>query len=192
MNKTIAYFIFFILIQGAFANASDKEAVHSLVIKHSEVKSIKIVQDTLPKLVFVDNSLISFQNGIYKNRLDSIKKDVDLSYNRYVQKYIDTYINRKEHIGKMLGLSEYYFPIIEKALKEIGGGGTGTITKYIDQLEDKGTEKGFKSYVTTELKGDGKIAKYDSVSGFYKFDNKDYTFVLNKTTNKGTFEVVPD
>ena len=55
-------------------------------------------------------------------------------------------------------------------------------TKYIDQLEDKGTEKGFKSYVTTELRGDGKIAKYDSVSGFYKFDNKDYTF------NKGTFE----
>ena len=81
---------------------------------------------------------------------------------------------------------------VDKALKEIGGGGTGTITKYIDQLEDKGTEKGFKSYVTTELKGDGKIAKYDSVSGFYKFDNKDYTFVLNKTTNKGTFEVVPD
>lgn len=78
------------------------------------------MQDTLPKLVFVDNSLIYFQNGIYKNRLDSIKKDVDLSYNTYVQKYIDTYINKKEHIGKMLGLSEYYFPIIEKALKEFG------------------------------------------------------------------------
>jgi len=120
MNKTIAYFIFFILIQCAFANASDKKAVHSSVINHSEVKLLKIVQDTLPKLVFLDNSLISFQNGIYKNRLDSIKKDVDLSYNSYVQKYIDTYINRKEHIGKMLGLSEYYFPIIEKALKEFG------------------------------------------------------------------------
>ena len=57
-----------------------------------------------------------------------------------------------------------------------------TITKYIDQLEDKGTEKGFKSYVTTELKGDGKIAKYDSVSGFFKFNNKDYEF------KDGTFE----
>lgn len=120
MNKTIANFIFFILIHCTFANASQKKAIHSLVIKHSEIKPLKIMQDTLPKLVFVDNSLIHFQNGSYKNRLDSIKKDVDLSYNRYVQKYIDTYINRKEHIGKMLGLSEYYFPIIEKALKEIG------------------------------------------------------------------------
>jgi membrane-bound lytic murein transglycosylase D len=120
MNKTIAHFIFFILIYSTFANASEKNAVNSLVMNHSEIKPLQIVQDTLPKIVFVDNSLISFQNGIYKNRLDSIKKDVDLSYNRYVQKYIDTYINRKEHIGKMLGLSEYYFPIIEKALKEIG------------------------------------------------------------------------
>lgn len=120
MNKTIVHFIFFILIYCTFANASEKNAVNSLVMNHSEIKPLQIVQDTLPKIVFVDNSLISFQNGIYKNRLDSIKKDVDLSYNRYVQKYIDTYINRKEHIGKMLGLSEYYFPIIEKALKEIG------------------------------------------------------------------------
>ncbi|WP_306550626.1 lytic transglycosylase domain-containing protein [Daejeonella sp.] len=120
MNKTIAHFIFFILIYCTFANASEKNAVNSLVMNHSEIKPLQIVQDTLPKIVFVDNSLISFQNGIYKNRLDSIKKDVDLSYNRYVQKYIDAYINRKEHIGKMLGLSEYYFPIIEKALKEIG------------------------------------------------------------------------
>ena len=37
MNKTIAYFIFFILIQGAFANASEKNAVNSLVMNHSEI-----------------------------------------------------------------------------------------------------------------------------------------------------------
>ena len=112
MNKTIAYFIFFMLIHCAFANASEKNAVNSLAINHSEIKLLKIVQDTLPKCFFEDNLFISFQNSIYKNRLDSIKKDVDLTYNTYVQKYIDTYINRKEHIGKMLGLSEYYFPII--------------------------------------------------------------------------------
>lgn len=49
-------------------------------------------------------------------------------------------------------------------------------TKYVDSLEDKGTEKGFKSYVTTELKGDGKIATYASETELYKFNNKDYTF----------------
>ena len=120
MIKTIASSIFFVLIQCTFAFASYKNTVISSLMNLLEINRFKIAEDTLPKIVFVDNSLVSFQNGIYKNRLDSIRKDVDLSYNTHVQKYIDTYLNRKEHIGKMLGLSEYYFPIIEKALKEIG------------------------------------------------------------------------
>ena len=120
MIKTIAFLFLFLLIQCTFTYALEKKAVNSLVWNYSKAGHLKTVQDTLPKAIFIDNSLVSFQNGIYKNRLDSIKKDVDLSYNSYVQKYIDTYLNRKEHIGKMLGLSEYYFPIIEKALKEIG------------------------------------------------------------------------
>ncbi|SMC79930.1 lytic transglycosylase domain-containing protein [Pedobacter nyackensis] len=56
-------------------------------------------------------------NYIYKARLDSIQKMVPLSYNEYVQKYIDVYAGRKDMMGKMLGLSGYYFPIFEKALK---------------------------------------------------------------------------
>lgn len=56
-------------------------------------------------------------NYIYKTRLDSIQKTVPLSYNEYVQKYIDIYAGRKDMMGKMLGLSGYYFPIFEKALK---------------------------------------------------------------------------
>jgi membrane-bound lytic murein transglycosylase D len=120
MIKTIAFLFLFLLVQCTFTYASEKKAVNSFELNYSETSQLKTVQDTLPKAIFTDNSLVSFQNGIYKNRLDSIRKDVDLSYNSYVQKYIDTYINRKEHIGKMLGLSEYYFPIIEKALKEIG------------------------------------------------------------------------
>jgi membrane-bound lytic murein transglycosylase D len=56
------------------------------------------------------------QNYIYKLRLDSIQKTVPLSYNEYVQHYIDIYSKRKDMMGKMLGLSNYYFPIFEKAL----------------------------------------------------------------------------
>ena len=55
-------------------------------------------------------------NFTYKNRLDSIQKIVPLSYNEHVQKYIDIYSSRKDMMGKMLGLSGYYFPIFEKAL----------------------------------------------------------------------------
>lgn len=120
MIKTIAFFTYIVLIQCALVNASEKVSRHSGIVDDYEIKHLKIVQDTIPKVVLPSNLLVSFQNGIFKNRLDSLRKDVDLSYNNHVQKYIDTYINRKEHIGKMLGLSEYYFPIIEKALKEIG------------------------------------------------------------------------
>lgn len=59
-------------------------------------------------------------NLVYRQRLDSLEKTISLTYNEYVQHYIDIYIQRKEQIGRMLGLSEYYFPIFEKALKEAG------------------------------------------------------------------------
>lgn len=54
---------------------------------------------------------------VLKKRLDSIERTVPLPYNEFVQEYIDIYSSRKEMMGKMLGLSGYYFPIFEKALK---------------------------------------------------------------------------
>lgn len=66
---------------------------------------------------FIDKPLFYNQNLVYKLRLDSIQKTVPLSYNEYVQNFIDIYSRRKDMMGKMLGLSGYYFPIFEKALK---------------------------------------------------------------------------
>ncbi len=64
----------------------------------------------------IDDVQFFNQNYIYKLRLDSIQKTVPLSYNEYVQHFIDIYSKRKDQMGKMLGLSNYYFPIFEKAL----------------------------------------------------------------------------
>ena len=55
-------------------------------------------------------------NFTYKSRLDSIQRIVPLSYNEYVHSFIAIYSKRKDMMGKMLGLSNYYFPIFEKAL----------------------------------------------------------------------------
>jgi membrane-bound lytic murein transglycosylase D len=69
----------------------------------------------------VDNPLHSYQNLVYKRRLDSLQGSVPLTYNEHVQNYIDIYVfKRKEQIGKMLGLSKYYFPIFERSLREVG------------------------------------------------------------------------
>ncbi len=92
----------------------------------------KVVIDSLPKIqdnIFIntdpvsvpliyENPLLMGQNYIYKLRLDSITKTVPLPYNEYVQQYIDIYAKRKDLFGKMMGLSNYYFPIFDKALKD--------------------------------------------------------------------------
>lgn len=73
--------------------------------------------DTTPLPQVLENPLFYNYNFTYKKRLDSIQKDIPLSYNEAVQRYIDVYSSRKDMMGKMLGLSEYYFPIFENALK---------------------------------------------------------------------------
>ena len=65
----------------------------------------------------LENPLFYNYNFTYKKRLDSIQSQIPLAYNEAVQRYIDVYSGRKDMMGKMLGLSEYYFPIFENALK---------------------------------------------------------------------------
>jgi membrane-bound lytic murein transglycosylase D len=82
--------------------------------------------ESAPDTTFVPEEdiepVLSYQNNLYKQRLDSITKDVPLNYNQYVQSYLDTYTspNRKSQIARMLGLAQYYFPIYEKAFRESG------------------------------------------------------------------------
>jgi len=65
----------------------------------------------------INQPMLFGQSLLYKLRLDSIKQTVPLDYNEYVQSYIDIYVKRKNMYADMLGLSSYYFPIFEKALK---------------------------------------------------------------------------
>lgn len=59
-------------------------------------------------------------NTIYKARLDSIENKVPLLYNEQVHAAIENFTRRKVEMGKMRGLSVYYFPIFEKALAAFG------------------------------------------------------------------------
>jgi membrane-bound lytic murein transglycosylase D len=62
-----------------------------------------------------------YRNNIFRKRLDSIQKDVQLDYNEYVQTEIDNYLStERAEISRELGLSKYYFPIYEKAFAEAG------------------------------------------------------------------------
>lgn len=118
MRKTIASVFFVTAFLMLSIQVSAFVMQDSILVKNSGKNTSQI--DTLFKPNTVPDPVLSYQNLVYKNRLESIQKDVSLSYNEHVQRYIDIYTGRKEQTGKMLGLSEYYFPIFERALKEVG------------------------------------------------------------------------
>jgi membrane-bound lytic murein transglycosylase D len=103
MSKTMAVALFMFVavtvIASSKANAEINQARLTDTIQNSD-------PDSSPR------------NLLFKHRLDSIQKTVPLTYNKYVQDYIDIYMARAAQIGRVLGLSNYYFPIYEKAFKE--------------------------------------------------------------------------
>ena len=91
--------------------------------------------DTVIVPVINQPAPLSNQNSsIFKLRLDSIKKDVPLDYNEYVQSYIDIYSRNHEEMGRVLGLTKYYFPIYEKAFRDAG---IPDEIKYLSIVESK-------------------------------------------------------
>jgi membrane-bound lytic murein transglycosylase D len=88
----------------------------------SLIQSKEGAPDTIMVPVLNPVPVSYYQSSIYKRRLDSIKKDVPLDYNEYVQSYIDTYLgyNQRSDISRVLGLAKYYFPIYEKTFHDAG------------------------------------------------------------------------
>jgi len=61
--------------------------------------------------------LINIPDSIYTKRLSKINSVIDLPYNSIVKSFISMYTqNRRELVGVMIGLSDYYFPIFEEIL----------------------------------------------------------------------------
>ena len=120
MRGTIALALFIVLAIVVSANAAgNKFRIDSTQLTENKLNPLSGTNDTLFIPSSAQNHSIFYQN-VYERRLDSLKRTVSLSYNEYVQNYIDIYVSRKEQIGKMLGLSKYYFPIFEKALQDTG------------------------------------------------------------------------
>lgn len=63
------------------------------------------------------NAVTPCDDSVYLLRLDSLQSAIPLSFNDIVRNYIELYTVRKRSLtAKMLGASEYYFPIFEEAL----------------------------------------------------------------------------
>lgn len=58
-----------------------------------------------------------YPDSVYIERLDRLPTVIPLSYNRIVRNYINVYtVKKKDKLEVMLGLSDYYFPLIEEIL----------------------------------------------------------------------------
>jgi membrane-bound lytic murein transglycosylase D len=56
-----------------------------------------------------------YPDSFYIDKLSRIPSEIDLTYNRHVRSFINVYTeSRREQVGIMLGLAEYYFPIFEE------------------------------------------------------------------------------
>ncbi len=61
-----------------------------------------------------DSLIPDFSDSVYIERLKKIPTVVDLTYNSIVRRYIEVYTRQKrESVGVMLGLSQYYFPLFD-------------------------------------------------------------------------------
>lgn len=108
----------FCLLAAASLTALGQQKINKLdSISPAAFLSVTLSADTTPVPQIIENPLFYNYNFTYKKRLDSIQREIPLPYNESVQRYIDVYSSRKDMMGKMLGLSEYYFPIFENALK---------------------------------------------------------------------------
>jgi len=64
-----------------------------------------------------DLEIKEFNDSVYIDRLSKLPNYIELSYNKVIRNFIHLYTHqRRELVGKMIGLSDYYFPIFEEIL----------------------------------------------------------------------------
>jgi membrane-bound lytic murein transglycosylase D len=117
MKLNILILSFCLIIAVSFNGAAQQKINKLDSISPVNFLSTNLSADTTSVPMVLENPLFYNYNFTYKKRLDSIQREIPLNYNESVQRYIDVYSSRKAMMGKMLGLSEYYFPIFENALK---------------------------------------------------------------------------
>ncbi|MGL5790401.1 MAG: transglycosylase SLT domain-containing protein, partial [Bacteroidales bacterium] len=63
----------------------------------------------------------SLPDSVYMSRLENIATLIELPYNEVIKKYIEYYTGpRRRMVEKLLGLSQYYFPMIEQTFDAAG------------------------------------------------------------------------
>lgn len=81
---------------------------------------VRLYQDTA--IAFTkDTNIPDIADSVFISRLAGIPSAIELTYNKQVRSYLDLYTkSRRKQVSVMLGLSDYYFPMIEAKLDAYG------------------------------------------------------------------------
>jgi len=116
-------------------NDPKKNSEDSVGVAEVQAKSIVTQMDSLLNLWYVQNNsydtsrsnlnlyrfdsgeVPSYSDSVYNEKINALETPVPLTYNKYVKSFINLYSKRRRDlVERMLGLSNYYFPIFEKEL----------------------------------------------------------------------------
>jgi len=106
-----------------------KDVVYQLYVQRLDSLYSAWQHDRLP-VRFYQDTAIAFKkdkdipdlpDSVFIKRLAGIPSAIELTYNKQVRSYLDLYSKtRRKQVSIMLGLSDYYFPMIEQKLDAYG------------------------------------------------------------------------
>ncbi|MBN2863864.1 MAG: lytic transglycosylase domain-containing protein, partial [Bacteroidales bacterium] len=142
--KNLALILFFsLLIPDAFSSSTS-----DTIILRSEMYTEKISSDldslvsdwygrmalqNNPEILFDDTTGVQYPDSVYYSRLARINSIVKLEFNNIIRNHIHVYtIKKRPQFRVMLGLKDYYFPMIEDIFDSYG---LPTELKYMAVIE---------------------------------------------------------
>jgi membrane-bound lytic murein transglycosylase D len=82
---------------------------------------VKLALKNNRTLIPDDSAIIEFPDSVYKERILKINSIINLNYNNIIRNHIRVYTNlKREDFRAILGLKDYYFPMIEDIFDSYG------------------------------------------------------------------------
>jgi membrane-bound lytic murein transglycosylase D len=132
MKRLLISCVFVVLLQIVKANSPVSPAKLPVKQTNHQLTSPSLADTSIVPML--NPAVLTSKSDLYKLRLDSVKKDIPLDYNEYVQTYIDLYLHNKDEMAQVAGLAKYYLPIYEKVFRAAG---IPEEIKYLSVVESK-------------------------------------------------------
>lgn len=131
MKKRVLHLLLGLLPMASFAQlnmsyslvsnyTSEEEPIKELIALFEKDYSYKIRANdevNTPMYNLSVKDVPVYTTAVVSERMQNIRSLVPLTYNSYVQRYIDVYtLEKRDQVQKMMGLTDVYFPLIEEEL----------------------------------------------------------------------------